>query len=136
MDSCIQRRAYNVRSPLALWHMDGNHKLIRFEVSKLYNNYAIVNNILFTNCCFVDLRWRFVVHGCIDGFSRVVVYLACNTNNTSATVLDLFKKAVVVWGLPSRVRGDMGVENRDVARFMLSHESRGPGRSSYLTERS
>ncbi|CAB4024333.1 PREDICTED: uncharacterized protein LOC107336548, partial [Paramuricea clavata] len=109
MDSCIQRRVYNVRSPLALWHMDGNHKLI---------------------------RWRFVVHGCIDGFSRVVVYLACNTNNTSAAVLDLFKKAVVVWGLPSRVRGDMGVENRDVARFMLSHESRGPGRGSYLTGRS
>ena len=48
MDSCIQRRVYNVRSPLALWHMDGNHKLIRFEVSKLYNNHALVNNILFT----------------------------------------------------------------------------------------
>lgn len=66
----------------------------------------------------------------------MVVYLACNTNNTSATVLDLFKKAVVVWGLPSRVRGDMGVENRDVARFMLSHEARGPGRGSYITGRS
>lgn len=26
----IHRRVYNVRSPLALWHMDGNHKLIRF----------------------------------------------------------------------------------------------------------
>lgn len=34
MNSCLQRRVYNVRSPLALWHMDGNHKLIRFEVSK------------------------------------------------------------------------------------------------------
>ncbi|XP_028406849.1 uncharacterized protein LOC114529291 [Dendronephthya gigantea] len=45
----IQRRVYNVHSPLALWHMDGNHKLI---------------------------RWRFIVHGCVDGFSRVVVYLA------------------------------------------------------------
>ena len=28
--SCsIQRRTYNVSSPLALWHIDGNHKLIR-----------------------------------------------------------------------------------------------------------
>ncbi|KAK3744044.1 hypothetical protein QZH41_011924, partial [Actinostola sp. cb2023] len=27
----IHRRIYNVRSPLALWHMDGNHKLIRYE---------------------------------------------------------------------------------------------------------
>ena len=25
----IRRRVYNVRSPLSLWHMDGNHKLIR-----------------------------------------------------------------------------------------------------------
>ena len=25
------RRVYNVRGPLALWHMDGNHKLIRLE---------------------------------------------------------------------------------------------------------
>lgn len=75
------------------------------------------------------------MHGCIDGFSRVVVYLACNTNNTSATVLDLFKKAVVVWGFPSGVRGDMGVENRDVACFMLSREARGPGQGSYITGR-
>ena len=25
----INRRVYNVRSPLSLWHMDGNHKLVR-----------------------------------------------------------------------------------------------------------
>ena len=28
------RRVYNVRSPLALWHMDGNHKLIRLALEK------------------------------------------------------------------------------------------------------
>ncbi|XP_068689842.1 uncharacterized protein [Montipora foliosa] len=104
----ICRRQYNVRSPLALWHMDGNHKLI---------------------------RWRFVVHGCIDGYSRSVVYLRCSTNNTSETVLHLFKSAVSEWGLPSRVRGDMGVENRDVAHYMLNHTSRGPGRGSFITGR-
>ncbi|XP_078327069.1 uncharacterized protein LOC144617440 isoform X3 [Crassostrea virginica] len=27
----IQRRTYNVRAPRALWHIDGNHKLIRIE---------------------------------------------------------------------------------------------------------
>ena len=30
----------------------------------------------------------------------------------------------------------MGVENRDVARYMLSHNARGPGRGSYITGRS
>ena len=27
---CIQRRQYRVSGPLALWHIDGNHKLIRY----------------------------------------------------------------------------------------------------------
>ena len=76
------------------------------------------------------------MHGCVDGFSRVVVYLACNVDNTSATVLDLFRNAIASWGLPSRVRGDMGVQNRDVARFMLFHEARDPGGGSYITGRS
>lgn len=26
---CLNRRSYQVASPLALWHLDGNHKLIR-----------------------------------------------------------------------------------------------------------
>lgn len=77
-----------------------------------------------------------MVHGCIDGYSRTVVYLRCNTDNTSATDLKLFEEAVFKWGLPSRVRGDMGVENRDVAYYMLNHSARGPGRGSYITGRS
>lgn len=31
-------------------------------------------------------RWRLVVHGCIDGFSRLLVYLECADNNRSRTV--------------------------------------------------
>ena len=30
----------------------------------------------------------------------------------------------------------MGVETRDVARYMLCHSARGPGRGSYITGRS
>ncbi len=29
----IKRRVYSVPSPLALWHIDGNHKLIRYILS-------------------------------------------------------------------------------------------------------
>ena len=85
-------------------HIDGNHKLI---------------------------RWRFVIHGGIDGYSRKIVYLHCSNNNKALTVLYLFQKAVEEHGLPSRVRSDMGVENYDVARFMLYN--RGLGRHSMIT---
>jgi len=31
----IQRRRYNVAGPLSLWHIDGNHKLIRYVLCNL-----------------------------------------------------------------------------------------------------
>ena len=74
-------------------HQDGNHKLI---------------------------RWRFVIHGAIDGFSRVVVFLCCSSNNKAETVLQLFRGAVRTFGLPTRIRCDHGTENIEVARFMLN----------------
>ena len=51
------------------------------------------------------------MHGGIDGFSRFIVYLACSTNNTSDTVLQLFNNAVHENGLPDCVRSDKGGEN-------------------------
>lgn len=106
---CVHRRAYNVTRPLGLWHLDGNHKLI---------------------------KWRFVVHGCVDGYSRLPVFLACNTNNRSQTVLQLFIKAVEEWGLPSRIRTDKGGENVCTVKYMLTHPLRGPDRGSAITGRS
>ena len=58
------------------------------------------------------------MHGCIDGFSRRIIYLKATDNNRAETVLALFTEAVDRLGLPSRVRSDRGGENVDVARFI------------------
>ena len=55
--------------------------------------------------------WRFVTHGGIDGYSRIIVYLKCSTNNWAATVLECFQEAIHCFGLPSCVRADQGSEN-------------------------
>ena len=101
----IQRRRYHVPGPQSLWHIDGNHK---------------------------PIRWRIVVHGGIDGFSRLIVFLNCATDNTATTVLGHFRTAVEKYGLPSRIRCDKGGENTQVAMFMLEHPLRGPGRGSMI----
>ena len=100
----IQRRVYSVIGPHHLWHHDdGNHKLIRYEI---------------------------VIHGCIDGRTRTVIYLSARDSNTAITVLRLFEDGVRRFRLPSRARGDRGGENRRVCDFMIEH--RGTGRHSYI----
>ena len=68
------------------------------------------------------IRWRIVVHGGIDGYSSLIVYPDCNSNNSSATVYDLFLKATHKHGLPSHVCSDRGTENILVARHANSEE--------------
>lgn len=77
------------------------------------------------------IRWRFVTHGAIDGYSRLIVYLHCSVNNKAETVLCLFQEAVEAYGLPSRVRSDQGRENTSVALYML--RNRGIDRCSMIT---
>ena len=43
----ITRRTYSVPGPNSLWHIDGHHSL---------------------------LNWGLVIHGCIDGFSRLICF--------------------------------------------------------------
>ena len=54
----VGRRVYSVAHPNAVWHIDGHHKLI---------------------------RWRFVIHAAIDGFSRSITYVKCADNNRAPT---------------------------------------------------
>ena len=76
------------------------------------------------------IRWGIVIHGFIDGYSRLIVGLRASDNNTADTVLELFLDAARVYGVPSRMRGDHGAENLYVAAWMESR--RGSRRGSYI----
>ena len=100
----LKRREYNVSGPHALWHIDGNHKLI---------------------------RWGIVTHGCIDGYSRYIVFIKASDNNRSNTVLNSFDEAINFLDFfPSRIRGDYGGENILVAKKMI--ENNGLDRGSFI----
>ena len=43
-----------------------------------------------------------MTHGCIDGYSRKVMYLRAADNNRADTVLRLFQEAAEEHGLPTR----------------------------------
>ena len=90
-----------------------------------------------SECC-VALRWQHeisVMGVCgawgIDGYSRVITFLSCSTNNRADTVLRKFLGASQEFGFPSRVRSDHGGENYDVEQFMLIFC--GLGRISHIT---
>ena len=72
-----------------------------------------------------------VTHGAIDGYSRVVLYLKCTSNNRATTAYKLFLVAAQNFSLPLRVQSDQGLENVLIARHMI--ESRGIERHSTLT---
>ncbi|KAF4597019.1 hypothetical protein EYR40_007469 [Pleurotus pulmonarius] len=66
-----------------------------------------------------------------DGdLDTLITGLRASTNNRAETVLEMFLDAALAYGLPSRVRGDRGGENRDVSMFMIL--SRGPNRASFV----
>ena len=89
----LKRRVYSVPGCHYLWHMDGCHKLIKY---------------------------RFVVHAAIDGYSRYIPFIKCSNNNKASTVLKEFKKGCKdLKVLPRRLRTDKGGENRHVCRFLL-----------------
>lgn len=102
----LQRRVYSVQAPNHLWHVDTNHKLI---------------------------RWNFIIAGGIDGFSRFVVFLKC-TNNKAETVYKCFRIGVDEYGTPVNVRSDQGMENYKIAEYMT--ETRGLSNAGMITGKS
>ena len=59
-----------------------------------------------------------------------VTGLRASPNNRAETVLDMFIDAILKHGVPSRVRGDRGGENRDVSILMIL--LRGLNRASFM----
>ena len=82
----LQRRIYNSPGPNAAWHVDGHDKL------KPYG---------------------FPIHGCIDGFSRKVLWLkVCRTNNNPIVPASYYLRTVEELGMcPELVQTDCGTEN-------------------------
>ena len=99
----LKRRVYNVKGANHLWHIDTNHKLV---------------------------KWYLIIFGAIDSDSRLPISMECIINNKAPTVLACFLKGVHTYGLPSRVRSDKGRDNVLVAEYMK--KKRGPERSSMI----
>ena len=77
------------------------------------------------------IKWRLVIHGWIDGFSSLIIYVHCCNSNRSETVRNLFQEKVESFYWPRRVRSDQGMENIGVARLML--DKFGPENVPHLT---
>jgi len=82
----LHRRTYHASGPHYAWHIDGYDKIKRFG---------------------------FAIHGCIDGFSRHIIWLKVyTTNNDPRVVAGYFKEALQEYmGCPRIVRADAGTEN-------------------------
>ena len=101
----LKRRKYIAKGPNYLWHLDGNDKL------KPYG---------------------FCIHGCIDGYSRKILWLEVSPSNKNPSVVaGYFLDCVAKLNCTARtVRGDRGTENVTIAgmqRFFY------PGSPDYLS---
>ena len=115
----IERRVYSVPGPNTLWHHDGQHGR---------SSCSCIQVLLHFNKIPGLIRWKFVIHAFIDGFSQFLLGIRASPNNRATTVLDLFEDIVEVFGFPCSIRGDHGTENLFVAALM--EEVRGVG--SYI----
>ena len=80
----LVRRRYVTEGPNYVWHIDGHDKLKPFGFS---------------------------IHGCIDGFSRRIMWLeVCNSNKDPEMIAKFYLDTVKEFGLPLQVKADDGTE--------------------------
>lgn len=100
-------RVYQVPGPNSLWYHDGQHGILC---------------ALAWICYVSDYLARFDMMGHCDSWinSRLIMGLWASDNNSAATVFNLFMCAAQIYGVPSWMRGDHGVENMLIALFLWS----------------
>ncbi|XP_030579512.1 uncharacterized protein LOC115787648 [Archocentrus centrarchus] len=105
------RRTYHSMGPNYMWHVDGYDKLKPFGLA---------------------------LSGCIDGFSRKVLWLICGaTNNDPSVIAHYFLSCVRNLGvIPMRLRTDCGTENGTMAAIQCTlrhhHNDYYSGASSHM----
>ena len=77
-----------------------------------------------------------MTHGAVDGYSRMIPYLHCATNNSASTVLNLFVQGSMQYGLPTMTRSDHGGENIKVALLMNLIRGTETQRTHHITGKS
>ena len=108
----LRRRNYVSRGPNFTWHTDGYDKL------KPYG---------------------FPIHGCIDGFSRKIIWLKVgSTNNDPSVIGSYFLKAVERFQkVPRLLLSDRGSENVKICGlqrfFRREHDDQNAGSKSFMS---
>ncbi|KAJ8303145.1 hypothetical protein KUTeg_019541 [Tegillarca granosa] len=107
----LHRRQYVSNGPDYVWHVDSYDKLKPYGIA---------------------------INGCIDGYSRNIIWLEANTTNSDPKVIsNYYIKAVQRRkGCPQRVRADMGTENTYIEQFQRflrrNHNDAFAGDKSFL----
>ncbi|CAC5388189.1 unnamed protein product [Mytilus coruscus] len=94
----LTRRTYMNNGPNYIWHMDGYDKLKPYGIC---------------------------IHGCIDGFSRNIIWLEADTTNKDPYVIAGYFIDTVreVGGCPRCIRADLGTENGIVRELQVPYET-------------
>lgn len=107
----LRRRVYSIKGPNSVWHIDGYDKLSRYGIK---------------------------IHGCIDGFSRQIIWLKAGVSNKNPSIIaHYYIESIRQYGVyPRRVRADMGTENVHVEAlqkfFRRNHEDEHAKDRSFL----